>query len=629
MPFIRNISRWIFSPPYDGVPWIIWFYAVICCLMVQQGGVFSGELTGYDDHTRMAQVLDWVNGAGWYDRIIHRVNAPEGFQTIWSRLVDLPFAIVIMTLQGFIGQRPAALVSSFAIPLAELALLLVIAVPYFARPILGESKARLMALFAMFTTVMNFKSFSVSGFHTGEVSHHSWYIILGLFLFGAIARMVLGVGGHRPALFAGAVTSLLLSVGIEAYALIAVAFSVTAFLSWYTSHPRLAKKSCLTATTGAVGSLLLLPTHQPPSHWLDVSFAEPSIFGPLVMVVAVIFFIIENFILKRLIKNKFLSFVCICLTALLMVGGILISFPALLQGPAAALSPEERTMAFREHAEAMPLLYAASSVIDFISLSMPLLIALIAFYFSFKNSRNSRRRAVLITYGGFTALTTGMADLIARFYHHALLISCAGLSLAWAEFLQRLRRNCSYALRGLGAFVMIGPFWMLLLPALVQDEPVTAHVLLYPAKVQFYIDVCSGVRVGSYLNQHYSPQTVLNVPGILSSHMLLYSDLRIDFLNNYPSQNKFIDNEVFFGTQDLNVARDIAARHDFDLVGWCRITNTSLPLAKGEEPMLYERLEFGQPPKWLRPVKMGIQGFLLYEVDKIELHREIEHEHSH
>jgi hypothetical protein len=222
-----------------------------------------------------------------------------------------------------------------------------------------------------------------------------------------------------------------------------------------------------------------------------------------------------------------------------------------------------------------------------------------------------------------------MAELIARLYHHALLISSAGLSLAWTNFMQRLPRNRSHALSGLGAFVIIGPFWMILLPALIQDEPVTAHVLLYPAKVQFYRDVCSGVRVGSYLNQHYSSQTVLNVPGILSSHMLLYSDLRIDFLNNYPSQNKFIDNEVFFGTQDVNVARDIAVRHDFDLVGWCRITNKPLPLAKGEEPMFYERLEFGQPPKWLRHVNTGIQGFMLYEVDRAELHREIEHEHSH
>ncbi|HEU0117064.1 MAG TPA: hypothetical protein VFR09_00395, partial [Alphaproteobacteria bacterium] len=248
---------WLFKPPYKGVPWIVWCYVALSCLVVTTGGVYKGELTGFDDPVRMTQVLNWVNGAGWYDRTITRVNAPDGFTSIWSRLVDIPIALVILIAQQFVAQKKAALIASVVIPFTELALLFPV-MRYFARPLVGKKDAWLVVLFLLFTTVTNFNPFSVAGFHTGEASHHSWYVILDLLMFGAVARIALGVIGSSPALMMGGAAGGLLAVGIEGLPMIAGSVLLLGGLGWYCNRPALPQRGMQALIYATLLGLILL-----------------------------------------------------------------------------------------------------------------------------------------------------------------------------------------------------------------------------------------------------------------------------------------------------------------------------------------------------------------------------------
>src|SRR5262249_43567262 len=127
------------------------------------------------------------------------------------------------------------------------------------------------------------------------------------------------------------------------------------------------------------------------------------------------------------------------------------------------------------------------------------------------------------------------------------------------------------------------------------------------------------LSIADYLNKHYPPTTLINVPDWDSATFAYETRLRVDFLSNYPSNNHFIDNRIFFQTQNPDAAKDIAQRHGLNLVAAC----VSIPMSETarqsrayREPTMIERLAEGNVPSWLKPVDMGIDTrFRLYETD--------------
>jgi hypothetical protein len=610
----RRFTNWIAKPPYYGVPWIVWLYVIFTIMCYPHGGVFAGYLTGYDDPVRMTQVLNWVNGAGWYDRRIMRVDPPDGFQTIWSRIVDIPIALTILILQKFVPQKIAALLAALIVPLIELRLMFE-AARYFVRPLVGKNTARLISLFLVFSTISNYRNFSVSGFYPGEASHHPWYIILVTLLFGALARMVIGARSRPPILMAGLSIGLLLAVGIECLPLIAGACALLAIIAWHFNRHQLAADAAQAFSLGALLGLLLLPMHQPLEQIFSISFVEPSLLGPILIATAATFLALSAISTRRLPRNASLCVITLC--AIILGAALLCTFPQIHNGAAAGLSPSERKMAYREHMEAQPLQRVASDVYDRISLFLPLLLGLGAGLYAILSAKTRRRQAVMAAYLGFGVITGGMTEIFSRYYHHAVTVACAWLLWLWQAINRQLPKNRYYTLAAFAVFVALGPFTMHLLPAFGRNAPFAWQVMMFPAKLLAPTEPCGLNAFAQYLDTHYSKDTNLLVPGVDSSRILFATNLKIDFLNNYPSQDKFIDNEVFFGTQLPSVAKHIVALHHVDLVAVCKIAMKPMPLQPGEAPMMYELLESNNPPPWLQPVEMDIPSvYRLFKVDK-------------
>lgn len=624
MKQIGRFYNWLCHPPYEGVVWLAWLYVVFACL-VRGNGPFVGNLAWFDDHVRMQQVLDWINGpsllTGWHDHTFHRVNAPEGFHTIWARLVDVPIAAIIIPLQPFIGQYQAAMTAAILLPLLQVLFLFQVTA-YLAEPLIGKQNARLAILFVLFSSCINAEYFTLAGFQLGAVGHHAWYVIFMMLLCGAAARLV-SSDDKKHIYVAGLSIGALLAIGIEAIPLIGGLCATLGIVSWYFNHAELAKRATLFTLLGALIGLVLLPAYQPPDQLFSISFAEPSALGPLFVACAAFFFGIQFFVLQNWGKQKILCLFLFVTIATLLVGAIIYFIPQILDGPAAALSPEERATAALAHTEAMPLLRVAFTKLDGLRLVMPLVIAVLYGMYRLYRGLNRKDVTLYAIYLGFALVPFGMALALSRYYHHAMVMAAPWLTLAMLQAWQMLPKNKAYYLNGFLVFILLGPLWTLFFAAAMQDAPFGTSVLLFPSKRQEKNEFCDTKSISAFLNSHYSPDKTIMVPMYRSGQFLFNARMKIFFLANFPSNNKFIDVQTFYQTRDPNVARRIAFDHKIDLVTTCRLSplihspemmNSSLsaPASNFNQQMLN-----GVIPKWLEPVKVDVATpYLLFEVKR-------------
>jgi hypothetical protein len=610
--------RHIFSPPYTVAPVAVALYVLILCFFYTANGPFTGHLVGFDDHVRMVQVLNLVNGGDWFDRTLTRVNAPEGFDSIWARIVDIPIAFTIILSELFVDQKTAALASTVIIPLVEL-IILFHATRYMARPLVGKKESWLVVLFVGLTSILNQQTYTFAGFHFGEASHHSWYVILNVLMNGAIVRMAMGVPDRRNDYILSLSIALFLAVGIEGFPLIAGGAALLGILSWAFSRPQLAKRAARAMAMGTIYALLLLPLHRPPAHLFDILFSQFSLLGPILISSAAIFLVCEYYVLQKFAARKILSLILLSFIAL-AIGGILIAcFPRILDGAGAALSPTERKLAMTEHPEAWTMWRATMTTWQFIGLTIPMALTILASLYAGLAATNRRQKLNCFAFLGLSIVDCGMAHLFWRYIHHAMLIICPWLLWLWQKLRRRLPNNKWKIFSATIGYIVLGPLWLVILPASDQPLDFWPQVLAYPAKTYLTPYRCDMLNFAEYLDSHYTADTKINVIDSQSAYFLYYTKLKVDFLANFPSHDKFIDNRRFFAVPNENISRDIARQHGFDLVAVCKVSPMAIQdyLSRPyRQPTMNERLIESIPPTWLKPVPMDIQtDYLLYEVD--------------
>lgn len=82
----------------------IWLLAGLAILFVSRDAIAAWKVGDPDDQMRMLQVRDWLAGQSWWDITQYRMNAPDGGDMHWSRLVDVPLGAVLTILTPFLGQ---------------------------------------------------------------------------------------------------------------------------------------------------------------------------------------------------------------------------------------------------------------------------------------------------------------------------------------------------------------------------------------------------------------------------------------------------------------------------------------------------------------------------------------------
>jgi hypothetical protein len=181
---------------------IIWAATVLTYLVTSFG---AGENLSTDDAMRLVQVRDLLAGQGWFDTTQYRLNPPDGVAMHWSRLIDLPIAVLIRAGATVLPQAMAERIATIVWPTALL-LIFLAGVVRLARELAGDAAARLALIFAALTAPV------LQHFRPGAIDHHNAQLTL---LIWSLALIAPAEVRPRVAALAAMLCALSLAIGVE------------------------------------------------------------------------------------------------------------------------------------------------------------------------------------------------------------------------------------------------------------------------------------------------------------------------------------------------------------------------------------------------------------------------------
>lgn len=212
-----------------------------------------------DDAMRLVEVRDLLAGQNWFDLTQYRLNPPTGVVTHWSRLIDLPLALLIRTGETVL---PADLAERVATVVWPTALLLVFftGILRLARDLAGDTAARVALIFAALMAPV------LQHFRPGAIHHHNVQIVLMIWSLALFVRMP---ARPRDSAIAGILGALSVAIGQEMVPAVAV-LAVIVALRWAVEGDRCARTTIAYAMALAAGAVVLGAATIAPADYLTV-----------------------------------------------------------------------------------------------------------------------------------------------------------------------------------------------------------------------------------------------------------------------------------------------------------------------------------------------------------------------
>ena len=236
-----------------------WFWCLAAVVFVagRELSLGFGELLtslgDTDDATRLYEVRHLMAGAAWFDMSLPRIGGATPLISHWSRLIDLPLAVLLNVFGLVFSPANAELATRIVWPILVLFVFLRLLVSA-AEKLSGPAAAGLLLCLAITCMI------GLTQFRVGRIDHHNMMImgsISGLLLL-ANARSTPRDGG-----IAGVLIGIGLSVGYEPLAFLMPALGGAALLAvldltWLPGIRRMA--TALAATLAAVFAATVAPS---------------------------------------------------------------------------------------------------------------------------------------------------------------------------------------------------------------------------------------------------------------------------------------------------------------------------------------------------------------------------------
>lgn len=245
-------------------PWLAALAATLFFVAAHAASGFPTLVDAQGDNDsllRLVQVRDLLAGQGWFDLTQYRMGPDGGFVMHWSRLVDLPIALLVLLGEALSGGRETG--EAFALTAWPALLFFVVlwAILRGARIMAGEETllpALIIGGLALhFTALMR----------PGAIDHHNVQLALTAVMMVALmpARPSL-----RAGLLAGIAAALSLAIGMETVPLVAVGGAVAAIglLVAPDARGRAATGFGLGFASAAAAALLVTVA---PSAWMQAA----------------------------------------------------------------------------------------------------------------------------------------------------------------------------------------------------------------------------------------------------------------------------------------------------------------------------------------------------------------------
>lgn len=252
------------SKPFTRRDWLAFaaIWAIACAMLLARAFFANADgplFSDTDDAMRMVMVRDFLAGQNWYDTVQHRLNTPYGAEIHWSRLIDLPLAVLLGLAQLVTGPTTALIIAGTIWPLALLGVLLWLSARIAYELVGPEALLPALVLPILSPAVL-------SEFLPGRVDHHNAILLLALATLLATL-----VSLRRPGLgwVAGVLAATAMAIAIEALP-VAIA-AILAFGLLYVFEPSRAAGLRRFGLGFAGGMVVHLMLARPPTRWLEAA----------------------------------------------------------------------------------------------------------------------------------------------------------------------------------------------------------------------------------------------------------------------------------------------------------------------------------------------------------------------
>lgn len=533
-----------------------------------------------DDAMRVTEVRDFLSGQTWFDLVEHRLNTPYGGLIHWSRLVDLPEAIMVGLLRLPFGST-GDMVAAYAWPLLLLLPLLWLTARLALR--LGGRQALLPGLL-----LPAFSLVTMAEFGPGRFDHHAAQILLTLImLWGAIDSRT----NPRWALAAGAAAAAALAIGIESVPMVGALVLVFGLI--WVADPRQAPALRDFGLSFGLGTSLALAQGVPPVRWFAPMFDAISIVYAGGAVLCGLAFLALSVMPLSSWRARLAAGLAAGVAILAI---IVLVWPAILRGPYGMLDPWLATNWLDHISEAQPWLASAiGDPVYPVAVAVPVLVAL-----GFAASRIIRRddAGTWLIYSAILAITALVMLTQIRAARMATPIAvpgCAALiAAAWRY--QSQKRGPAPALAVIAGWLGSA--------GIAVGVLTTLGVLAAPDYAAATEDTARAGRQACLMPQAFAalaqlPPARIMAPVDLGSHILLFTHHSVVAAPYHRNQEALLDAFHFFN-DPIARARQILDTRGVTLVVVCPAMKEIRGLVDHAPDSFVSLFAAGRLPSWLK-----------------------------
>ncbi len=448
---------------------VLWLAASTVLALMARSYLEQLRFADADDVIRLLQVRDLLAGQSWWDVTQYRIAPPEGVAMHWSRLVDVPLALVMLALEPMLGAARAELAALVIVPLGILLVIMQV-VGRLAWRLFDRTTAIMACLVLLLWPLLLVEMQPL------RIDHHAWQI-------AAVAVALWAISWREP-LRGGAVAGLAMAMGASVSLEIlpmTAAFGLVLFLRWAVDYRQRVWLVCymqslavslvaIFALTKGAGAL------NGPAYCDAITLPHIGFFAVAALGTSV---------LGRMQRVTLPLFVLLFAgVGALAAGAMALAAPQCIASPFGSLDPLVRDLWYANVREGTPVWQQDAHVI--VGKSLHMLLALGASIALVLRSRDWLRQW-WIEYTLVLLVAVLAAVMTHRSFYYVGVVGCVPLGWLAASMLARLRRSGGL-LPSLGAAIGIYLVLMpsapvnILAPLLRDSAPTRGQVATAPMR---------------------------------------------------------------------------------------------------------------------------------------------------
>jgi hypothetical protein len=212
-----------------------------------------------DDAMRLVEVRDLLAGQSWFDMTQYRLDPPAGVVMHWSRLIDLPLALMIKSASMFLSTALAEKIVLIVWP-ATLLLVFLAGASHLARELAGHTAARMALVFSVLMAPV------LQDFHSGAIHHHNVQLALAMWSLAFFARTPLRA---RDSAVAGSLCALSVAIGQQMVPAVAMLAAVVG-LRWVVDGDRCKRVTIAYGLSIASGTIIFAASTIAPADYFAI-----------------------------------------------------------------------------------------------------------------------------------------------------------------------------------------------------------------------------------------------------------------------------------------------------------------------------------------------------------------------